>query len=115
MHLFKGKDDGEMMMVSLFHDERSKNKKKRKKSLSVCSASLQSDEQLLKGNQQSSLPASCCRLSSELPGSLGGRLHGTHGRRPQAALLQGVKPVNGRSTWGADLRAELGRMFPRVT
>ncbi|KAA8589390.1 hypothetical protein FQN60_012755 [Etheostoma spectabile] len=50
-----------------------------------------------------------------LPGSLGGGFHSAHGRRPHTALFQGVKPVDGCSTWGADLRAELSRMLPGLT
>lgn len=56
----------------------------------------------------------CSRLESQLSRSLRGRLHGAHGGGSDAALLQSVEPVDGGSAWGADLRAQLRRMFPGV-
>lgn len=53
-------------------------------------------------------------LAAELSCSLRGRFHGAHGGGSDAPLLQGVKPVDGGSTRGADLGPQLRRVFPGV-
>jgi len=96
-------------IVFVFHGDRET------KSLLFVARLESSPLNIYKGKRQLSFPGCCRRLLAELPRSVGGGFHGAHGGCSHAALFQGVKPVDGCSTWGADLRAKLRWMLPRLT